>query len=159
MKRGSIVFLQAVLVLIGAVMLTWLLVFPHFEGRNANAEFWSVYLNDPFLAYVYVSSLPFFIGLHQAFMLLRYIARDAAFSRMSVIALRNMSYCAAAFAGFVSLMIPTIFTFAQDDDSPGVVLLLLLVIFGSVVIATAASTFQRLLQRAVDLQSENDLTV
>ena len=28
-----------------------------------------IYLRDPFLAYVYVGSIPFFIGLYQAFRL------------------------------------------------------------------------------------------
>jgi DUF2975 family protein len=31
--------------------------------------------------------------------------------------------------------------------------------FASIVIATAAAVFQRLLQNAVDIKSENDLTV
>jgi hypothetical protein len=35
----------------------------------------------------------------------------------------------------------------------------LLVTFGSIVIAAAAAMFQRILQNAVDLKSENDLTV
>jgi len=35
----------------------------------------------------------------------------------------------------------------------------ILITFGSIVIATAAAMFERLLQNAVDLKSENELTV
>jgi hypothetical protein len=35
----------------------------------------------------------------------------------------------------------------------------LLITFGSIVVATAAATCERILQNAVDLKSENDLTV
>ena len=34
-----------------------------------------------------------------------------------------------------------------------------LITFGSIVIATAAAMFERILQDAVDIKSENDLTV
>ena len=35
----------------------------------------------------------------------------------------------------------------------------ILITFGSIVVATAAAMFERILQNAVDIKSENDLTV
>lgn len=59
-----------------------------------------------------------------------------------------------------------IFVLAQNGDAPGVIVIGLVVIFASIVIATAAGVFQKLLQNAVDMskallriKSENDLTV
>jgi hypothetical protein len=46
-----------------------------------------------------------------------------------------------------------------NDDPAGFIVIGLVVIFTSAVIATAAAVFQKLLQNAVDLKSENDLTV
>ena len=46
-----------------------------------------------------------------------------------------------------------------NDDPAGFVAIGLVVIFASAVIATAAAVFQTLLQNAVDIKSENDLTV
>jgi len=46
-----------------------------------------------------------------------------------------------------------------EEDRAGGVFMGILIAFGSVVIATAAATFQRVLQNAVDMKSENDLTV
>jgi hypothetical protein len=45
------------------------------------------------------------------------------------------------------------------DDIAGGVAMGLLMIFVSLVVATAAAVFERLLQSAVDMKSENDLTV
>jgi hypothetical protein len=46
-----------------------------------------------------------------------------------------------------------------NDDIAGGVMMGLLMIFVSVVIATAAAVFERTLQNAVDIKTENDLTV
>jgi len=47
----------------------------------------------------------------------------------------------------------------DSDDRAGGVFMGILFTFGSIVIATAAAMFQRVLQNAVDIKSENDLTV
>jgi hypothetical protein len=45
------------------------------------------------------------------------------------------------------------------DDIAGGVMMGLLLIFISVVVSTVAAVFEKILQSAVDLKSENDLTV
>lgn len=54
---------------------------------------------------------------------------------------------------------PYIYYAADRDDAPGVLAIALVIAFASLVIASAAGLFQRLLQNAVDIKSENDLTV
>ena len=49
--------------------------------------------------------------------------------------------------------------FGNSDDRAGGVFMGVLITFGSIVIATAAALFERILQNAVDIKSENDLTV
>jgi hypothetical protein len=48
---------------------------------------------------------------------------------------------------------------AVRDDIAGGVMMAIVLIFVSVVIATAAAVFEKVLQGAVELKSENDLTV
>jgi len=67
LKRSSTAFLQSVIVLIGIGALALLLWEPHIEGRNAHATPFEIYFKDPFLAYAYVASIPFFAALYQAF--------------------------------------------------------------------------------------------
>ena len=47
----------------------------------------------------------------------------------------------------------------NSHDRAGGVFMGVLITFGSIVIATAAAMFERILQDAVDIKSENDLTV
>ena len=158
MKRGSTIFLQVIIVLIGVGALTLLLWEPHIQGRNAHATLFQIYFNDPFLAYAYIASISFFVALYQAFKVLGYVGQNKVFSQAAVKALRTIKYCAIAIIGFVAG--GEIFIFLNEsDDRAGGVFMGILITFGSVVIATAAAMFARILQCAVDIKSENDLTV
>jgi len=157
MKRRSTIFLQIVVVLIGIVALALLLWEPQVEGVNAHATLLETYF-DSFVAYAYLGSIPFFVALYQAFKLLGYVGRDEVFSQRSVRALRTMKYCALAIVGFVAVSV--LFMIHGDrDDRPAGVFMRILITFPSIVVATAAAMFERVLQNAVDMKSENDLTV
>ena len=160
MKRGSTIFLQVVIVLIGIGALAFMLWEPHIEGRNVHATLFEIYFKDPFLAYAYIASISFFVALYQAFNLLGYIGRNEVFSECSVRTLRTIKYCAISFVGFILAAEAYLFIAVRGkDDIAGGVVMGLFMIFVSVVIATAAAVFERLLQSAVDIKSENDLTV
>ena len=158
MKRSSTIFLQIVIVLIGIGALALLLWEPHIEGRNAQATLFEIYFKDPFLAYAYIASTPFFVALYQAFKVLGYAGQNKVFSHAAVKALRTIKYCAISIIGFVA--VGEIFIMlGNSDDRAGGVFMGILITFGSVVIATAAAMFERILQNAVDIKSGNDLTV
>ena len=160
MKKSSTIFLQVVIVLIGIGALALLLWEPHVEGVNANATSLSeFYLDDPFLALVYAGSIPFFVALYQTFNLLKYIGQNNVFSKEAVKSLRTIKYCALIIIGFVVVEELFIMLNHGDDDAAGAISLGALITFASIVIATAAAMFERLLQNAVDIKSENDLTV
>src|SRR6266576_6808147 len=158
MKRSSTIVLQIVIVLIGIGALAIMLWEPHIEGRNAHATLFEIYFKDPFLAYAYIGSIPFFVALYQAFKLLEYIRRNEIFSQRSVRALRTIKYCALAIIGFVAVSV-IFMIFGDRDDRPAGVFMRILITFPSIVIGTAAAVFERILQSAVDIKSENDLTV
>jgi hypothetical protein len=158
MKGSSTIFLQVVIVLIGIGALALMLWEPHVEGRNAHATLFEIYFNDPFLAYAYVASIPFFVALYQAFKVLGYAGQNKVFSQAAVKALRTIKYCAIALIGFVAVG-ENFIMFGNSDDRAGGVFMGVLMTFGSIVIATAAALFERILQDAVDIKSENDLTV
>jgi hypothetical protein len=152
------VFLQVVIVLIGIGVLALMLWEPHLEGRNKQATNFEVYFKDPFLAFVYIASIPFFVALAQGFKVLGFIAQNRVFSPAAVRALRIIKYCAIAMIGFV--LVSVVFMgFGDPEDRPPAVMMRLLVLFPSIVVAAAAATFQRIVQNGVDMKSENDLTV
>lgn len=160
MKRSSTLFLKSVIALIGMGTLAAMIRFPQTEGRANNLDLISIY-TDPFIIYLYVASIPFFAGLYHAFTLLGYIDQNMIFSQAAVKTVRNIKYCALGLLGFITLALSYIFVVAKNtnDDGAGAIALGLITLFASVVIATAATIFQKILQNAVDLKLENDLTV
>ena len=158
MKKSSTIFLQIVIVALGLGALALLLWEPHLEGVNAHAKFFEVYL-DPFIVLVYIGSIPFFVALYQALKVLQYAGENKIFSKAAVNALRTIKYCALAIIGFVVVEEIFIMLNHGSDDAAGGVFMGVLITFGSVVAATAAAMFERILQNAVDIKSENDLTV
>jgi hypothetical protein len=106
-----------------------------------------------------MASIPFFVGLHQAFKVLGYAGQNKVFSQTAVNALRTIKYCAIAIIGFVALGEIFIMLNHGSDDPAGGVFMGILITFGSIVVATVAALFERVLQNAVDLNSKNDLEV
>jgi hypothetical protein len=160
MKRAFTIFLQVVLALLGVGVLALLLWEPQVEGRNVNATLFEIYFKDPFLAYIYLAFVPFCVGLTRAFKILGYARRNEMFSQHSVRALRIIKYCALTTAIFIVGAEAYIFIFVRGtDDVAGGVMMGAFIILVSAIIATAAAVFQRILQNAVAIKFENDLTV
>ena len=156
MKKGPTIFLQVVIVIIGIGALALMLWEPHIEGRNAHATLIEIYFKDPFLAYAYLASIPFFVALYQAFKMLGCIGQNKAFSQATVKALRTIKFCALGIIGFVAVG-ELFIMLGNSDDRAGGVFMGILITFGSAVIATAVVVFERVLQSAVNIKSENEL--
>jgi hypothetical protein len=160
MKRNSTIFLQGVTAALGIGALALLLWEPHLEGVNAHATtLYQIYFDDPFLMLVYAGSIPFFVALYQAIKVLGYAGQNKIFSQGAVKALRTIKRCALAIIGFVVVEEIFIMLNHGSDDAAGGIMMGVFITFGSIVIATAAAMFERILQNAVDIKSENDLTV
>lgn len=159
MKSTSIFFLQGVIVLIGIVALALLIVFPTTEGRAVGLNLIQIY-TDPFILYGYAASVAFFVALYKAFRLLGYIRRNNVFSLSSVKALKGIKYCAIILGVAIVLAgLYVRFSGPGNDDSAGFLVLCMITTFVAIVVATAAAVFEKILQSAVDMKSENDLTI
>jgi hypothetical protein len=159
MKKIPIVFLQAVIVLIGIVALVIIIRLPLTEGRAVNLDLLSIY-SDPFILYGYAASIAFFIALYKSFKLLGYIGQNKVFSSSSVKALKSIKYCAIVLSILIVLAGLYIKLFHNKEDDPaGFLTICIVTTFVCIVLATAAAIFEKLLQNAVDMKSENDLTI
>src|SRR5882672_7321469 len=148
MKRGSTIFLQVVIALLGVGVLALLLWEPQVEGRNVHATQFEIYFKDPFLAYIYLAFGPFFVGLTRAFKILGYARRNEIFSQRSVRALRIIKYCALTTAILILGAEAWLFIFMRGkDDIAGGVMMGAFIILVSAIIATAAAVFERILQK------------
>jgi hypothetical protein len=158
MKQRSTLFLKIAVFIIGTPVLA-LCIFglPWLANNPVNPDY--AHILYPILIIMYVSVIPFFVALYQAFKLLSYIDKNKAFSEISVKALNKIKYCAITISGLYVVGMPFFYILAELDDAPGIILIGLVVIFASMVIAVFAAVLQRLLQEAIDIKSENDLTV
>jgi MFS family permease len=108
---------------------------------------------------MYVPAIPFFYAIYQTMKLLSYIDKNTAFSDASVAALKAIKYCGIIIAGLFSAGMPYIYYVANKDDAPGVVAIGLVIIGASIAVAVFAAVLQQLLQSAIAIKAENDLTV
>jgi len=153
MKYGSTLFLKAVICLIGLAVLA-LCVILLGVSLSGNA---GMYL--PILLGMCVTAVPFFFALFQGLLLLNYIDKGTAFSEQSVTAIRNIKLSAGGISICYALAMPYIAYIADKDDAPGAIVIALVFMFAPLVTAVFAAVLQMLLQNAIDLKSENDLTV
>ncbi|MFD0132242.1 DUF2975 domain-containing protein, partial [Bacillus subtilis] len=154
------IFLKRALVLIGIPILA-LCIFLVPKIANYSAELFPniAYIKYLVFIYLYVTAIPFYFALYQAFKLLSYIDKNKAFSGLSVRALKNIKYCAVTISIFYAAGMPVFYLMAEIDDAPGIIVIGLVIIFASMVIAVFAAVLQKLLKEAIDIKSENDLTV
>ncbi|MDR2887482.1 MAG: DUF2975 domain-containing protein [Bacteroidales bacterium] len=159
MKRISTVFLQAVIVLISITALAILIWVPLTEGRATNLDLFSIY-SDPFILYGYAASVAFFVALYKAFKLLEYIGQNKVFSSNSVGALKSIKYCAIVLSILIVAAGLYIRIFHNKEDDPaGFLAICIMTAFVSIVVATAAAIFEKIFQNAIDIKSENELTI
>jgi hypothetical protein len=158
MKQGSTLFLKMALFLIGTPVLALCIYGLLWLAKNpANPDY--AYMLYPIVIGMYVSVIPFFAALYQAFKLLSFIDKNQAFSQISVKALKNIKFCAITISGLYVVILPFVYLVAELDDAPGLIIVGMVPVFASMVIAVFAAVLQRLLQEAIDIKSENDLTV
>lgn len=162
MKQSSTLFLKIAVFIIGtpvlALCIFWL---PWIATKDAAAHPETAYLQYPFLIGAYITVTPFFIALYQSLKLLSYIDQNKVFSELSVRALKYIKYCAITISTLIVVGIISGFILitGEGEDITGFISLGLMLTFASIVIAVFAAVLQRLLQKVIDIKSENDLIV
>ncbi len=160
-KRASTLFLKAALIVIALIVLvSCFFAFPNiWNGLPAEWPTIPTGLLYPGLITFYLTLIPFLIALYQAFRLLQFIDKNTAFSDASIGALRNIKFCAIAMSVLYWMSMPLIFTVADLDDAPGLIIIWAAFASAPLVIATFAAVLQKLVQNAIDMKTENDLTI
>ncbi|QIW80242.1 DUF2975 domain-containing protein [Bacillus tequilensis] len=160
MNRVSTLFLRIAVILIGIPILA-LCIFAVPKIANYTAELFPnmAYIQYLVCIFLYAAAIPFYFALYQAFKLLNYIDKNEAFSNMAVKALKNITYCAVTISVLFAAGVPAFYFVAETDDASGIIVIGFVIIFASMVIAVFAAVLQKLLKEAIDIKSENDLTV
>lgn len=159
-KQGSTIFLRITVLALGLMALgLGLLILPeiyfHWETEYPRLS----YLLYPVLLLLGATIVPFFVALYQTIKLLDYIDTGRAFSVLSVKSLNRIKYSAAAFSGLYILFAPIMYMIAQEEDAPGLMVIGLMMVGAPIVVAVFATVLQKLLEHAIAMKAENDLTV
>ncbi len=159
-KLGTTLFLKIAVILIGIpVLALCIFLIPYIGDYTAD-----LYPNIACMKYLvlmdlYATAIPFYLALYETFKLLSYIDKNKAFSELSVKALKNIKYCAITYSSLYIIGMPLFYLIAEVDDAPGIILIGLVFIFVAIVVAVFAAVLQKLLKEAIDIKSENDLTI
>ncbi|TBL69950.1 DUF2975 domain-containing protein [Paenibacillus thalictri] len=160
MKRGTTLFLKTAVIVIGIpILAVCIFLMPRIGDFAGELYPELAYMKSLVLIDMYAAAIPFYFALYQAFKLLSYIDKNQAFSELSVKALNNIKYGAITISTLYLLGMPLYYLMGKKVDPPSFIPMGLLLIFASLVIAVFAAVLQRLLQEAIDIKSENDLTV
>jgi hypothetical protein len=161
LDKGTTLFLRAAIIgialaalglcvlILPAVYLHWLEELPDI----ARAQY-------PVLVALSLAAISFWIALLQGWKLLDAIDNGKVFSKASVKAIQTMKHCVLIISALFAGGSPVILYLAESDDAPGIIL-----IYGTIFVAAplvfgvALDVLQRLLKSAIDIKSENDLTV
>lgn len=139
------IFLQVLVILMGISVLVFMIWEPPHEGRNINATLFEAYFMDPFLAYIYIGSLPFFVGFYQVFKLLGSVGQGKLYSESSVRALRTIKYCALITA--VLVMGAEVYIILSAGNQEDYNALGFFVILTSIIIAAVSAKLERKLEK------------
>jgi hypothetical protein len=157
MKRETL-FLKIVILLMGVpILAACIFLLPVIIKEAPKTYPMWVYL--PIVIVMYVNAIPYYVALYQAYRLLSLIDKNKAFSELSVGALRTIKGCAMMIGILFLAVLPLFYVWGDRDDAPGLVVLGMVFTFAPLVIAVFAAVLQKLLKHAIDIQSENDLTV
>lgn len=160
MKRGSTHFLRFVIFLIGAGVLALCIFALPSMYRGGSEEFPTAsHAILLIMIGLYLTAIPFFIALWQTLILLRAIDQNKAFSDASVKALRNIKYCATVIAVLYIGGVPLLFPIADADDAPGLLPIGAAIACAPIAVAVFAAVLEKLLRSALEIKSENELTV
>jgi len=159
MNKGTL-FLKIVLALLAlpvlVLSLTWLPWQAILASETGPIPDYALIL---ILFFLYTTAVPFLFALLQTWKILSYIDKGTAFSELSVKAIKLIKYCALLILSLYAIALPFLFYIAQQDDAPGIFALGLIVAFACIIVAVFAGVFQKLLRNAIDIKTENDLTV
>jgi hypothetical protein len=160
MNRGSTLFLRAALVGMGAIILALcIFALPALWAGVADEYPDHTYVFYTILSGLYVAAIPFYGALYQAGRLLNLIDAGQAFTIHAVRALRRIATSATIISGIFTLLLPFFYMWADGDDAPGLLVFALFLVLAPCTIAVFAAVMQRLFKEAIDIKSENELTV
>lgn len=158
MKKQYTKFLKITVILIALVVAVFAVFWlPYQAQATANMFPEYAFLKYPVLLGLYATIIPFFTALFLTLKLLTLIENEEAFSVKAVKILNSIKYCALIIT--VIYAAGHIYMFTVNAMHPGILILGLSVLFASLATGVFAGVLGDLLKNALEIKSENELTI
>lgn len=159
-KKGSTIFLRLAVSVIGLGVLALCVFLLPLIWTDAYKEYpVSGYAVRAVVAAMYLSAVPFYFGIYKGWRVLDAIDKNQTFSKRSVKSLQAIAWSAGIISLVYLISLPFFYIWAQNVDAPGLMIIGLFLVGMPLIISVALALLQRLLVEAVNIKSENDLTV
>lgn len=122
---------------------------------DANPEF--AYCYQPWMIVILLSAVPCYLALYFAWLITSEIAKDNSFSLKNAKYLKYISIIALLDSGFVFLV--NLIFLLLNMNHPSILIGCLFVEFAGVAVAVVAAALSHLVQKAAEIQMENELTI
>lgn len=162
MKKSTILLKVAVILIGIPVIVLGVLLWGEIGGTAIKAAGEGMtlgYIVLSILIGMTLSMFPFYTALIYAYKLITYIDKKLVFSSLAVEALGKIKRCAYIIGFIYVALLPFIYVIAEWDDAPGLIIIGSIPAFTAFVIGIFSSVLQYLLDEAVSIKTENDLTV
>lgn len=159
-ERGSTLFLRAAVTIIGLGVLALCIFLLPLMWAGADKE-WPGhgYAVRAVVAAMYLAAVPFYIGIYKGWQILDAIDKNQVFSLSPIKSLRGIAWCAGTISFIYLLSLPFFYIWTQLTDAPGLMVIGLFLVGMPSIISVAVWLLARLLREAVNIKSENDMTV
>jgi hypothetical protein len=158
MNKNTILYLKmAALIIAAAALMLLIFWLPYLADYTADMYPEYAYLKYPVLIGLYITAVPFYYALYKALVILKYVGCENAFSKQSVESLKHIRICALAEIVIYAAM--SIYLLSQNALHPGIAIIIGAIIFAAITISLFTGVLQQLLSTAIEIKSENDLTV
>src|SRR5690606_5572135 len=157
MQKGKILLLKSAIILLGVIMFALCIGLAELARYTEKTTPEYAYLRYPILFGMYVTVIPFYIALFQAYKILKYIEIKNAFSQLALQSLQIIKRCAVTIS--ILYVVGSIGLLLLNVLHPGIFLAGITIIFTSLVIAVFAAVLQALFKSALEIKEENELTI
>lgn len=158
MEKWMVNALKISVALIGAIILLlsvfWL---PYIAKVTIEIYPEVAYLRYPILFGIYLTCIPFYIGIFQTFNLLNLIKKENAFTEDACKSLKIITF--SAIFVIIIYIIGVIYLNVENALPPALLIIGLIIIFISFIIAVFAAVLRALLMKVVEIKNENDFTI
>lgn len=139
------------------ILLLCIFWLPYMARISAEQNVELAYLRYPVLFGMYITTIPFYLGIFHTFNLLNLISKDTAFTEKAYISLSKINRYTVI--EIILYFIGMILLALCKALHPGVFILGLAIMFTCFIISVFASVLKALLKKVIEIKNENDYTI